>query len=216
MFSAISEWLEPWYNRYAIMVLSSAFAFSAYEAVDWSCLSASDWGTWAGAVGTVATLAATIWLATAGERKRERDQRDLAIIAAATLETAIVGFLVRANTMMLLPPPGTLAAPDDPHEALEECIFAIRNVDLWSREDLVALVYLPGHVAARLASLGTQIRATLNELNAAAAKSLLSDLDIGTVKYLLQSELPSYAAELAEIKTELSAFLAAQRFLNIE
>ena len=190
------------------------FAWHVEDATPWVAMGPGDWGVWIGSIGTVATLLMTIRLATSAQRKNDREQRDMAIIAAATLETAVSTFIERGWISVLLPHPGSLAAPDNPKAALEDCLYPLRSADLWTREDLVPLVYLPGHIAARLASLSTRIRAALNELTAASEKTKLSDYDIHTAIDLLNDKLPTYLTELEKIKEELANFLASQRFAS--
>jgi hypothetical protein len=48
-------------------------------------LSKSDWGTWVGSVGTVATLVGTIWLATTQTRQKTKDDLTLARLHAASM-----------------------------------------------------------------------------------------------------------------------------------
>src|SRR5438045_996442 len=48
-----------------------------------------DTGAWAGAIGTVGTLVGTIWLATAAERRRMREESARAVVAAHALALRI-------------------------------------------------------------------------------------------------------------------------------
>ena len=75
--TTLTKWLN---NLYLIAVLLAAGVTTDVILIGLACdLSKSDWGTWVGSVGTVLTLVGTIWLATAAERKRRREQLDLAI-----------------------------------------------------------------------------------------------------------------------------------------
>ena len=74
-----------WHTKWAIMVLAAAAYIAAQNLINWSALTASDWGTWIGAVGTVITLAGTIWLATTETRRRAREEITKANIVASAL-----------------------------------------------------------------------------------------------------------------------------------
>lgn len=70
----------------AIFCSISVAAFCAvvnavFDAQRWEPLSASDSGTWVGAVGTVGAFVGTIWLSLEGERKNRRHKIDLARLA---------------------------------------------------------------------------------------------------------------------------------------
>lgn len=174
-------------------------------------LSKSDWATWVGSIGTVATLAGTIWLATAAERQRKREQVDLAIISAASMTTWISNLrssIWVANQTL----PGSLAAPDDAREALIDCINEIDRAGLWTREDLAPLVYLPHHAAARLASLAVQIDSAMAALRRGSEKSQLGVGDIIGIGNVLSSEFTFYAKELGTIQAECLTFLRAHGF----
>jgi hypothetical protein len=75
------------------LVLLSLIGIGGYNAIHWSSMTASDWGTWVGALGTVLAFVGTIWLATSQDRQRRRAAQDVAHLVAARiageLESAI-------------------------------------------------------------------------------------------------------------------------------
>jgi len=59
----MKEWMGHWYNKYAVIASVSAIVLAAYEGIPWCRLSPSDWGTWFGAIGTVAAFLGAIGVA---------------------------------------------------------------------------------------------------------------------------------------------------------
>jgi hypothetical protein len=80
------RWLEPWYNKYAVIALSAVVGLGGYEWICWSKLSASDWGTWVGSIGTVATLVGTIHLATTETRRRNHQEQLTAELQSVAID----------------------------------------------------------------------------------------------------------------------------------
>jgi hypothetical protein len=74
-----------WYTKWVIMVMAALVYVAGQNLINWSDLTASDWGTWIGAVGTVTTLAGTIYLATSETRRRTREDITKANIVASAL-----------------------------------------------------------------------------------------------------------------------------------
>lgn len=84
------DWLGNWYNKYAVIALIVAGSYGAYQAYCWRKLTASDWGTWVGSIGTVCALLMTIRIAHADSRRRRHEQRVLARVTAATLQDIVI------------------------------------------------------------------------------------------------------------------------------
>jgi hypothetical protein len=210
--TTLTKWLN---NLYLIAVLLAAGVTTDVILIGLACdLSKSDWGTWVGSVGTVLTLVGTIWLATAAERKRRREQLDLAIIAAASLSSWISD-LRQAIWVAQQNMPGTLGAPDDAQLALADCIKSIDHVGIWSRDDLAPLVVLPGHTAARLASLGVQIRIALASLKQASGKPELDMEDLVGIHAVLGTYFDGFSEVLEPIQAECQTFLQRHGFGQI-
>jgi hypothetical protein len=125
----------------------------------WPQLGASDWGTWVGSIGTVATLGITIWLATDASRARRNEQLNLALVTTAAFNVRlrnIVRALENARTTLENP----LDQPEDTRVMFADNSQRIDDHDLWTAEELVPLVCLPNQLAARLAWIGTNVRST--------------------------------------------------------
>lgn len=148
------RWLEPWYNKYALIMLSAVSGLFGYEWICWSKLSASDWGTWAGAIGTVATLIGTIWLATESGRAKRNEERDRAFVAASGLMllfTKVRAALENATEHF-----------SDPYfegRGFEYAVQArlIEEAGVWTEEQILPLIAIPNHVCAHLARARAEI-----------------------------------------------------------
>lgn len=131
------------------------FLWHVEDATPWAKMGPADWGTWAGAIGTVATLAGTIWLATESNRQRRREQIDLALVSAAQfgLWTVAVQNALRSAHRVLV---NTELTPD-PRPVLMECGEIIAAAGIWTSNDLAPLVVIPNHAAAKLAVVKVKI-----------------------------------------------------------
>lgn len=74
-----------WYTKWAVMVMAALAYVAGQNLINWSGLTASDWGTWIGAIGTVMTLVGTIHIATSETRRRNREEVTKANIVASAL-----------------------------------------------------------------------------------------------------------------------------------
>ncbi|MBW3512888.1 hypothetical protein [Janthinobacterium sp. NKUCC06_STL] len=150
----IIEFFESPMMRLCILISLGMSGIAVYNWIPWSGLTPSDWGTWIGAIGTVATLAGTIWLATSEQRLRKRAERDLALITVAGLmwriqavETGLGGIKCELDSGLR----GEVF--NDYHEIL----MKFELLPLWTPTELTALVSIENHVAARLAFCGETV-----------------------------------------------------------
>jgi hypothetical protein len=84
------------FERAAIAIMSAWCIFAVHEGVNslvrahnWQPMTISDWGTWVGSIGTVATLIGTIYLATNETRRRVRSELALAQIYAVYIRVKL-------------------------------------------------------------------------------------------------------------------------------
>ena len=162
MFAALMNWLDALHNKYAVMMLTAATGFAGYEWISWSRLSASDWGTWIGAVCTALALAVTIVIATQSARQRRKEQIDLALIHAAQLFiwiAAVQGALRSAVEYL----PASLPE-EDPRAVFLQCSEILEAAGMWSSADLAPLFLVPDHTAAKLAAIKIRIENTKTSL----------------------------------------------------
>lgn len=165
MLEDLKVWFRPWYNKYAVLALCAAAGLGAYEWIHWGDLSASDWGTWVGAIGTIATLTGTIYLATAETRRRERQER---VIAKLHVEANIprlmhagqtIGFvckhLVRAKHL------GSFSGH------LKTCKESLSAIYPWKMEELIPLAPLPMEIALTLAQGLGDLQSGMHMIDAA-------------------------------------------------
>jgi hypothetical protein len=130
-------------------VLTGFLGARFYEFNNWPKLSPSDWGTWAGALGTFVAFAGTIWIATSDRRMRQRAESELARVTAAA-------FMIRlhhARSALLEVCQELTNTAKVGHGSLNYAQFAfyIRARCSWTTAEVSPLTILPGHAAAKLA-----------------------------------------------------------------
>ena len=191
------------------------FAFTATVALVWLGfilgLTKSDWGTWVGSVGTVATLIGTIWIATEAARQRRRDETDFAIIAAAEFTFRLHSMQDTLRGVIERLPSIRNGAYGD---IFKECCEQIQSAEIWRAEDLKPLVIIPGHLAANLAFEATRIRAIASDLVAAKNSELLTIAEVLEVERVLTLKLKIAIQELEEPSRVCAEFLAKHDFHN--
>jgi hypothetical protein len=171
----------------------------------------SDWGTWVGSIGTVATLLGTIWIATDSARQRHRDETDLAIITAAEFSFRIHAMQeTLQNVISKLPG----ARNGNYGDVFEECYEQIQAANIWNAADLKPLVIIPGHLAASLAFEATRIRAIASYLVAVKNAELLHIADVLDVERILVLKLEIAIQELIEPDRLCTQFLTRHGFHN--
>jgi hypothetical protein len=142
---------------YAIMVASISllmliavllFIWHVEDATPWEKMSAAEWGVWAGSIGTVATLIGTIILATADKRAARREAHDRAVVAAASLGPRLSSLHQILNNFIE-------NLRDDKFEKTQiqyaSMAILLKAKHLWTNDDILPLIVLPGHVCTRLA-----------------------------------------------------------------
>lgn len=130
---------------------------------------------WVGAIGTVATLIGTIWLAMTGERTRRNEGRDRAFVAAS-------GLMLHLTKMQ--------AVLETAAEHFSDEFFAERGFEylmqaqlieepgVWSEEQILPLIVIPNHVCAHLARARADIfdiARTLREMQEIQAYSWVQE-----------------------------------------
>jgi hypothetical protein len=146
--------MNTWHGKYAALVLTAVGGLCAYNWIGWAKLTASDWGTWFGALGTLGALIGTIWIATFQERKKAEDARELAILVAIGLDIRLVGILKSLE--------GIHHGFGEDYEEREAPRFRAYAEELdragnWSMSEIVPLVALGNNIASRLARAASHI-----------------------------------------------------------
>lgn len=166
---------------YAILVITIAllaligvllFAWHIEDATPWADMKAADWGVWVGAVGTVATLAMTVWLATSEQRRRTRAERDLALVTVAglTFRISIVKNGMDGIGAVLLSDMTNNRATN-----YTRVSAMLAQLPTWKPEELVALVGVHDHLAARLAFAAAEIEGVRTAIDMSVDVSLYTD-----------------------------------------
>jgi hypothetical protein len=181
MLAELTNWVRStWYNKYAVMVLSAAIGLGAHETIPWSSLSASDWGTWIGSVGTVFTLIGTIWLATAEKRNQRRQEKARAVVAAASLEVRLETVeAALEDVIQNILDKDSLA--DFSYSAQARIITAAGT---WNDDEILPLLILPNHVCAKLSGIRTAIADSAQKIEAEQWRSRDRDADAQAQKDL--------------------------------
>lgn len=132
--------------RLCLLIGLAMTSLAAYNWISWSCLTASDWGTWVGAVGTVGTLIWTSRLATATERRRIHDERRRALVASSALRLRVTA----AEELTSL----TIASVYDPAFRDQYLHWAdlLQRAPAWTDEEILPLMFLRGSVMENLAA----------------------------------------------------------------
>lgn len=190
MFSELKLWLAPWYNRFAVMALGAAAGIGAYNGICWSHLTASDWGTWISAIGTVATLVGTIYLAQTETRRVRREAQILARLhgASMSIRAANAHLAVMKISMKM-----ELRFQLNRHaDYLRELHTELSVIQLWNVDELVPLVPLPHNVAVKLAEATENVKmaveslAYLEQRVRLGSSSAEDDLTVAAIKAMLR------------------------------
>jgi hypothetical protein len=161
-------------ERFAIGLMCLWGLFAVHQGVNalvrahnWQPMTVSDWGTWVGSIGTVATLAGTIHLARQETRRRHRQEHDAAVVAAAFMDLPLIGY-VRILRHVI----GELKKPvqDDFSNPWAECACDLGNCPIWTREDVQPLLYLGNGVAADLAIAQDYVKNSRERLETTAGQ----------------------------------------------
>jgi hypothetical protein len=165
------RWFEPWYNKYAVITLSAVAGIFGYEWIHWRDWSPSDWGTWAGAIGTVATLVGTIHLATTETRRRTRQEKLAAELHGVILSSRLAHVEARlmASKSLLS---RALEREDIRAGLLKECHAQISAIDEFTPEDVLPIGFFAGNtgqIIVRATAGLTALRHLSNMLGALAA-----------------------------------------------
>jgi len=121
------------------------FAWTVEEATPWRAMEPADWGVWFGSIGAVGAFVGTIWLATSESRRREREAMDIATLAASSIFLKIALTIGSVNRVI----EALERTADDP-KMFDYCSFVISKIERCSNEELLPLIPLPNHTAAKL------------------------------------------------------------------
>jgi hypothetical protein len=97
---------------------------------------------WIAAIGAIAAFAGTIWIATSERRRRFREERDLATLAAANVYDR-VGEAYSAISKIA-------KDLDKPAQDRHAMLSLLDGLKLWEQAEILPLVRLPDHIGTRL------------------------------------------------------------------
>lgn len=154
------EWWGVWFNKYASLAILSAASVAGYNGICWQCLTASDWGTWIGALGTVGALIGAIVIASKQSMELAREKRIRARIYAPGLLMRLTNVEAVIERVIL-----DLSQPPGPMEEVMQCWYnELTALDVWSLEEMEAVACLPNECAVNLALVKEAITHTVGGL----------------------------------------------------
>lgn len=170
---------------------------------------AGDNAAWAGAIGTVGTLAGTIWLATAADRRRLREESSRAVLAAHALHLRIKSAweIVREAIK-------TLESVSIQGFQYAKAADTIDNALLWTDEEVLPLLILPRNVAVELVATRDVLVYCVGLLRTGNPNQALSParspaIEQDALRYLRQAD-----ASLGLVASECQSYL--RRTMHIE
>jgi hypothetical protein len=161
-------------ERFCIGILVCWFLFAVHEGVNalvrahnWQPMTISDWGTWVGSIGTVATLIGTIYLATSETRKRNHQELVIAALHSSAIEMRLAHAKGRldATKMLLL----AILEKQDPHpQLMKQALNLLLEIDEPSPDDLLPLAVLKNNTAIVIVRSSTALKGLRNMANVVA------------------------------------------------
>jgi hypothetical protein len=101
---------------------------------------------WIAAIGAIAAFAGTIWIATSERRRRYREERDLATLAAANIYDRVGEAYSAISRIAKDFDHANNQSPPDRHAML----IRLDGLKLWEQAEILPLVRLPDHIGTRL------------------------------------------------------------------
>lgn len=152
--------------------------------------------SWAQAVGTVAAIGATIWLATREDRRRRQDAYDVAVLTAASLTFRLSGTLARVRHIA-----EHVEAAHKVDSAPENLlVFAnyIQDIEVCSDDEQARLIPLRSRCAFSLAGTRDRLHAASEALATMGVAQERFDLDRRKSAYGVASQALSEATALLD------------------
>jgi hypothetical protein len=189
--------MERVINTYCVIAAVAIFSLLAYECVDWAGLQPADWAAWAQAIGTVAAIGATIWLATRDDRRRRSNAHDLAVLTAASMTFRLSGALAQVRHISEYVDAAHKAVAD-PENLL---IYAnyIKSVHVCTDNEQVQLIPLPSRCAYRLAGTRDRLHAAGEALALMGVSSDRYDSERRKAAYGVANQALHEALDLLEM-----------------
>jgi hypothetical protein len=164
----MKEFWSHWYNKYGAIATGFAIGVAGYQTICWEKLSASDWGTWIGSIGTVGTLIGAIWLGTLESRRRRAEDTTKAFLALAIIKHKIIdaGIIIKIAVEGI----NNLDREHTETFGREPILGLLKNLDMWTLDDLIHLWILNGNLGEKLAETIGNIRYLVDAFESGAFK----------------------------------------------
>lgn len=191
-----------WHDKWAIMAIAAAIAVGGYNGVPWDKMDVTIWAYWIGAIGTTGTLIGTIWLATAEKRDKLSRDRDLALIVCAGIILKIAEIQIKMHTIG-----GNLQSLKvGDARFVKWCADMLVELPEISFTDVAALIVLPNNVAAKVATVLTELDWCKKEITRRGNDGDI-DADIAYMCISTGRRMIDAGERLAGYRVEIVAFL---------
>jgi hypothetical protein len=168
-------------------------------------LSKSDWGTWLGSIGTVATLAGTIWLATSTERRRQREELGRAMVAAARMAVRLPVIQASFSTVRSFCTHAVFEA--DPSRDYAAAAQQMQQAGTWENADVDPLIHIAGDRVALLEMTRSRLEVAYRYLLTLSTSHRLDPSKTSEAYIQIDALLTSIENELTQHTEALQAFL---------
>lgn len=152
------------WERFGIAIMSAWGLFAVHQGVNalvrshnWQPMTISDWGTWLGSIGTVATLIGTIHLATAETRRRVRQELITAKLQCVSIERKLEHAAARLDLIKSLLD-DLIAGPENQPIRVQAIRGQMAELEDISFDAILSLAALPTNAAEMVAQTDSNFR----------------------------------------------------------
>ena len=191
-----------WYDKWAIMVIAAAIGVAGYNCIPWCKMDITIWAYWVAAIGTTGTLLGTIWLATAEKRDKLSRERDLALIVCAGIILKIAEIQIKVKAIG----ENLQATKVGETGRVKWCADMLAGLPEISFTDVAALIVLPNNVAAKVATVLTELDWCKKEITRRGNDGEI-DEDIVYMCIHTGRRMIDASDRLTGYRTEIDAFL---------
>jgi hypothetical protein len=200
------------WERFGIGIMSLWGVFALHQGVNalvrahnWQPMTISDWGTWIGSIGTVATLIGTIWLATSAERRKRQEDLGKATVAAARMAVRIPVIQSSFSTVRAFL--ANTVFDGDPRLDYAAAARHMQDTGTWSNADVDPLIHMSGGRVAMLEMTRSRIELVCKYLLTTSTSHRLDSSKASELYIQVDSMLRKVEEELAQHLEAFQAFL---------
>lgn len=159
----------------AMLVAVHGLVSSLFQSHNWKPMTASDWGTWVGGLGTVAAFVGAIWLASRDGRRREIESKAVARLTAAGMYHQNIDNLVHLQNAIDMflqlerPPMLNRAAFETFSQFSQSAVRHLQLIRHWTPHELLPLIALAPNFAERIAALQGRVNSVCSIVGSLSA-----------------------------------------------